>query len=587
MRGVTAVLMLWVLLAAPTAAAAAEPGDEIIIGFSGAAAPLPAGLIRLRELGPQTVLARPTDGRDQHAVIAALQNDPTIAYAVPNVQRRLAQQSSDPLRDRQWGLTISGAESAWQRTRGGGVIVAVIDSGVDSGHPEFSGRLLPGFDARNGSSGAFDWNGHGTSVAGIIAAGNNNGIGGSGICPDCRILPIRACDLYGRCDDASVVAGIYYAVDNGARVINLSLGGPGDSTALRAAVAYAGARGVLITAAAGNEGGGAAANYPAAYPDVIAVAAGDRNDQIGQFSNSGNYVSLTAPGVEIVTTLPNLGYGRTSGTSAASPFVAGALALLAAARPELSADDLSCLLLSTVDDLGSVGFDDSYGHGRLNIGRAMAGVDNYAGCPLQGERLSSDDPFTAATVVTSSERYFAETGFTLTGSFRSFWERNGGLAIFGYPISREHRVADAAGRPVTVQYFERHRFEYRPDRDPRFDVLLSRIGADRLQAAGRSWFTEVRSGPQADCRYFAATDQSVCGALLDYWLRGGLEFNGSAGIQADESLVLFGLPLTAAQQELLPDGSMRTVQWFERARLELHDDRVLGGLLGREEAGRP
>ncbi len=584
MRNPALVLMLCILLVLPTAATAAAPAVVLIVGYRGSTPTLPTGATPLRTLGPQTLLVHAADdGR----TIAAIQAQPDILYAAVNRERRLAQRAGDPLRDRQWGLTISEADSAWQRTRGGGVIVAVIDSGIDNSHPEFDGRLLTGFDARNGGSGAYDWNGHGTSVAGIIAAAGNNGIGGSGICPDCRILPIRACDAFGRCDDASVVAGIYYAVDNGARVINLSLGGPGDSSALRAAVAYATARDVLITAAAGNEGGGGAANYPAAYPDVIAVAASDRDDRIGQFSNSGNYVSLTAPGVEIVTTLPNVSYGRTSGTSAASPFVAGALALLAAARPDLRADDLSCLLLSNADDRGSPGFDDSYGHGRLNIGRAMAALDGYRSCPLQGQRLSSDDPFTPAAVVTSSERFFAETGFTLTGSFRSFWERNGGLAIFGYPISREHRVADAAGRPVTVQYFERHRFEYRPDRDPRFDVLLSRIGADRLQAAGRSWFTEPRSGAQPGCRYFAATDQSICGDILDYWLSSGLEFNGNAGIQPDESLVLFGVPLTAAQSETLPDGGTRTVQWFERARLEVHDGRILGGLLGREEAGRP
>ncbi len=178
--------------------------------------------------------------------------------------------------------------------------------------------------------------------------------------------------------------------------------------------------------------------------------------------------------------------------------------------------------------------------------------------------------------------YFPETGHTLRGAFRRFWEQNGGLPVFGYPISEELTERGEGGRDYVVQYFERHRFEYHPENAPPYDVLLARMGDAALRQSGIDWFSLPRAAPQPGCLYFAETGHNVCGAFLRYWRTHGLQIDGRRGVTAAESLALFGLPLTEAQLEFQADGQTRVVQWFERARFESHDRGVLLGLLGSE-----
>lgn len=187
------------------------------------------------------------------------------------------------------------------------------------------------------------------------------------------------------------------------------------------------------------------------------------------------------------------------------------------------------------------------------------------------------------------ERCFPETGYCISGRIRAFWEQHGGLAVFGLPITPQ-RAETIEGRTVQAQWFERTRLELHPEHAPPFDVLLGRLGADRLRQQGRDWQAFPASVPRADCLFFAETGHNICGDILAAWRAGGLELDGRAGKSIGESLALFGLPLSEAYTETLSDGRRLTVQWFERARFEVHPANappynVLLGLLGREVRG--
>jgi glucose/arabinose dehydrogenase len=184
----------------------------------------------------------------------------------------------------------------------------------------------------------------------------------------------------------------------------------------------------------------------------------------------------------------------------------------------------------------------------------------------------------------AQERCFSETGFCINGRIREFWEQNGGLPVFGYPITPQ-RAEEIEGQTLQVQWFERNRLELHPENDPPYDVLLGRLGADVLEAQGRDWHTFAHSGELSNCRYFPQTDQSVCGDILASWRAQGLEIDGQPGKSVQENLALFGLPISPVQVERLNDGNEYQVQWFERARFELHPQNqppfhVQLGLLG-------
>jgi subtilisin family serine protease len=198
--------------------------------------------------------------------------------------------------------------------------------------------------------------------------------------------------------------------------------------------------------------------------------------------------------------------------------------------------------------------------------------------PLQP--LGPSEAAAAPATPQMAARTFPETGQTLQGRFLEFWQQHGGLAVFGYPTTPQQE-----GETLRQQ-FERTRFELHPENAPPYDVLLGRVGAEALAAQGRDWrsFPTVEGAPEG-CLYFAETQHSLCGAFLERWQSSGLEFDGQPGSSYAESLALFGLPLSEPQQETLEDGSVRTVQWFERARFELHPENappydVLLGLLG-------
>ncbi len=186
----------------------------------------------------------------------------------------------------------------------------------------------------------------------------------------------------------------------------------------------------------------------------------------------------------------------------------------------------------------------------------------------------------------AAQRCFTETNQCMDGRIAEFWEQNGGLAVFGFPIGPlEQTTVD--GKTFTVQRFERNRLELHPENARPYDVLLGRLGADRLGQQGRDWFGFAKSGDTGGCRVFAETGHAVCGAILKAWRANGLQIDGKKSVSAAESLALFGMPLSGLLTETLSDGKQYQVQWFERARFELHPENdapydVLLGLLGSE-----
>ncbi len=295
--------------------------------------------------------------QEQPGVVAVGMDQPVHAFG------------SDPLRPEQWALDMVHADTAWTTSRGAGVVVAVIDSGVDGSHPDLIGALVPGFNARTDrgdtSSPDTDPDGHGTHVAGTIAARQGNGIGIAGLAPDSQIMPVKALDAQGEGYMSDVVEGMTWAVDHGAGVINLSLGGP-DADFASSAVTYARSKGVTVVAAAGNDGT-TTPMYPAAVPGVLGVAAVDANGNAASYSNRGSWVDIAAPGSRIISTVPAPeNYASYSGTSMATPHVSAVAALVRAAAP--GSDPVS-VITSTATDMG-LGPD--YGAGVVDAAAAVA-----------------------------------------------------------------------------------------------------------------------------------------------------------------------------------------------------------------------
>jgi subtilisin family serine protease len=274
--------------------------------------------------------------------------DPSVGYVEVDAAVRAMVIPNDPFYGpAEWGLPLIGAPAAWDTSTGtDGPIIAVVDTGVDAAHPDFDGRVLPGIDLVNGDDDADDDNGHGTHVAGIIAATGNNGIGGAGVCWGCRILPVKALDATGTGAYSTLAAGITWAADHGAQVINLSLGGAQDSITLRAAVAYAQDHGAVVVAAAGNSGT-STPFYPASFDGVIAVGAEKADTGRYDFSDYGpSWVDVAAPGCS-ESTFPDAAYASMCGTSMATPFVSGSIGLLLVADAAATPADAATALEAT------------------------------------------------------------------------------------------------------------------------------------------------------------------------------------------------------------------------------------------------
>ncbi|MBI2387046.1 MAG: S8 family peptidase [Elusimicrobia bacterium] len=243
------------------------------------------------------------------------------------IQNPMASAIAAQRKEETWGINRVHAPAAWPLTEGKGVKVAVIDTGIDAGHPELSGSVDGGYSAITKTENPADYqddNGHGSHVAGTIAA-KKDGKGVVGVAPKARLYAVKVLDADGSGNLSDVIDGIVWAAKNKMDVANMSLGAPVDSEAMKRAVRFARGSGVVIVAAAGNSGG--SVGFPGAYEDTIAVAASDSNDKLAGFSSRGPEVDFIAPGVDVLSAKMGGGFASYSGTSMAAPHVAGLAAL--------------------------------------------------------------------------------------------------------------------------------------------------------------------------------------------------------------------------------------------------------------------
>ena len=353
-------------------------------------------------------------------ILDTLNKHPQVVYAQPNYIRHIHYQPDDPDYARQWAIERCAIDRAWDVARGSeNVILAIIDTGVDYEHEDLQQNLWinpgedlnhngrvdstdfngidddrngfiddiqgwdftdapawpDGGDYQNRDHDPMDENGHGTAVAGIIGAVADNALGISGVAPGCKMMNLRAGTSQGLLEEDDVASAIVYAVDNGARVVNMSFGDKVASPFLRDVMLFAYQQNCLLVASAGNSGS-YSAHYPSGFMETISVGATTSDDLLAGYSNYGASVDLVAPGVDIWSTAMGNKYAIFGGTSAAAPFVTGICGLMLSQQPELNAEAIKGRLVATADDLGEPGWDDYYASGRINAWHALVRDDH-------------------------------------------------------------------------------------------------------------------------------------------------------------------------------------------------------------------
>ena len=338
-----------------------------------------------RTLPQQNIRVLSVAEEQADSLIASLRKDPDIEFAERDYLAKAAFVPNDPYvsSGSEWHLAKIQAPEAWNLNTGStNTVIAILDSGINPAHPDLQGQTLSGYDFVNNSNAPIDDFGHGTAVAGVIVAAGNNGLGVVGVAYGARVLPVKVMDSSGFASYSCIAEGIKYAVDQGARVINLSMGGSSASSTLQDAVNYAWSNNVLVVAAAGNTANNTP-QYPAACDHVVGVSATEPDDTLATFSSYGDDVMLSAPGDTIWTTQRDLNnpYGSWRGTSFSSPIVAGVAALMISQNPSLSNSRIVALLQQTADDAGPTGYDPSFGYGRVNASQALIAASLEPGGP--------------------------------------------------------------------------------------------------------------------------------------------------------------------------------------------------------------
>ena len=343
---------------------------------------------------PDTYILKMQNHANILTAVETLNKEPAVDYAEPDYLAKFASVPDDPRYSEQWGLSKIAVEGAWDQSMGSpSIIVAIIDSGIDLAHEDLTPNLWvnPGEIPDNGmddDNNTFvddvqGWNfvdstnivqdyiGHGSLVSGVAAARINNTTGIAGVCGNCHIMPVKVSQFSGFANYSDIAAGVAYATQKGARVINISLGGYSNSTTLRNAITTAVSQNIVVVAGAGNDNS-SSPFYPAAYENVIAVAGTDQDDLKTISSNYGTWVDVSAPGQDILST--TLGdYSSDSGTSYAAPFVSGAAGLLLSMHPEWTPAMVRGQFAHTSDNIESLnpGYEGLLGSGRLNATLAL------------------------------------------------------------------------------------------------------------------------------------------------------------------------------------------------------------------------
>ncbi|HBP22032.1 MAG TPA: hypothetical protein DEA08_30140, partial [Planctomycetes bacterium] len=327
---------------------------------------------------------------------ARLAGAPGVTYVEPNVVAKVALTPNDPFYPRS-GHQSAALEQAWDTSTGQNVIVAVLDTGADTAHPDLTNRLVAGFDFVNNTATISDDNGHGTATAGIVAAEGQNNEGVVGVAFDARVMPVKVADQNGNATVADVAAGIDFAIQNQADVINLSLGAPVGSQVLEDAINRALQAGIVVVAAAGNDPVHHEV-FPAAYPGVISVTALGQDGKLGFDAVLAEGVEVGAPGEQVITTLPGGVYGFVTGSSAASAYTAGVAALARSRTPTLTGEQVARLLRTSqreIPELAVAGTTYRFGHldpeqvvlraSTTYVDHAVTHVEVYPDKPIPGQ----------------------------------------------------------------------------------------------------------------------------------------------------------------------------------------------------------
>jgi len=401
------------------------------------------------------------------AVAKALAKNPLIAFAEPDM---LVEPSEvipdDPQFPNEWHLQTIQAPIAWDTSTGSGITVAILDTGVDPDHPDLVSRLVPGWNAVSLNDDTTPVNSHGTQVAGVVAAETNNAIGVASIAYGAHLMPIRVTNRSdGYAYDSDIARALTWAADHGAQVANISFDVT-SSAAVSTAAQYMRSQGGVVVVAAGNTGSNPGYGD---NPYMISVAGTTSGDTTAVWSSFGDYVDVSAPGAFILSTKDGGGYATVSGTSFASPTTAGVVALIMGANGALDPSAVESVLESTVDDLGSVGWDPSFGFGRVNAAAAVQAAANVTPVDSQAPVAAIITPTGGATVtgwvavavnavddvgVSRVELYADNTlvGTDLTTPYQFSWDstQSGGSAamLVARAFDEAGNRGDAA--PVTV-----------------------------------------------------------------------------------------------------------------------------------------
>lgn len=384
----------------PTAPAGSRVEDQIIIKFKPEVSEATksqilkkynATVVKRIDAIQRLVIQVPQGQED--AILNEMKKDNLIEEAEPDYIYKASFVPNDPSLNLQWGIANTGqaikgrngtvgadinAQAAWEVARGSGVKIAILDTGINQGHPDLSTKITAKNDFTG--SGIEDYKGHGTHTAGIAAASTNNSLGIAGACPDCQLIIGKVLDNSGSGPNSTIAQGIIWAADSGAKVISMSLGGPYNSRSQQDAINYAWNKGAVLVAAAGN-GGNTRREYPGANNNIVSVAATNNNDQKASFSTYGTWVDVAAPGETIYSTYPTNSYKNLSGTSMATPMVAGVVGLIWSSSYGTSNTAVVQHLFDTADKISGTG--NYWIYGRVNAASAVSGGSSATPVPTR------------------------------------------------------------------------------------------------------------------------------------------------------------------------------------------------------------
>lgn len=332
---------------------------------------------------------------NEEAVVRLLSKNPRFKFAELDLVVKPAVSTNDPSISSMWHIGKVNAPTAWDISNGTGVTIAVLDTGVNGAHPDLAANIVPGWNIFDNNADTADVFGHGTDVAGVAAMVGNNLVGGAGLAWKAKIMPIRISGLDGRATFSAMASGVTWAADRGARVANISYQSVAGSSTVSSAAAYLRSKGGVVVVAAGNTG---QEQFFAEDANLTAVSATDGADVRASWSSFGKYVDLAAPGVSLYTTNRSGGYANASGTSFASPLVAGVYALMISANPQLTPAQLDQAVFSTALDLGTAGKDSSFGHGRVNAAAAVNAARSVISTDVQAPSVAITSPASGSTI---------------------------------------------------------------------------------------------------------------------------------------------------------------------------------------------